>query len=143
MNHGYGKKIFLLTILLFLPFLLFAFEGLSKRAQTADGYNIRLYQIDKNEHPQYYEYYVQLTSNNSEEYFTWCFDNLAEAMEHFNWLKDSKVVYTYTLYGTPITADCRRSWRQYAWEADTSGTYINYWIAKNQRVSYGFQQDWR
>lgn len=143
MNYTFGKKFFLLTILLYLPFSLFAFEGLSKRSQTADGYNIRLYQIDKIEHPQSYEYYVQLTSNNSEEYFTWCFDNLAETMEHFNWLKDIKVVYTYTLYDTPFTADNRKIWRQYAWEADTSGTYINYWIAKTQRVFYGFQQDWR
>ena len=150
MDLGYTKRIrinyksILVIFMFFLSFSTFAFEGLSKQSQTLDGYSIRIYQIDKNEHPNSFEYYVQLTSNNSEEYFTWCFNSLVDSMEHFNWLKDNKVVYTLTFYESPVSLDCRRSWRQYAYDADTAGTYINYWISKKQRLSsYGFQQDWR
>ena len=88
-------KRFLVAICsLFLVSGLFAFEGISKKSYTKDGYSFRLYQIDKSEHPKSYEFYVQLTSNNSEEYFTWCFDNLADAMEHFKWLETIDVVKT-------------------------------------------------
>lgn len=151
-NCGNGLK-YVFIFLLFLVFnnSLFAFEGLSKSASTADGYGFRIYQIDKAKNPDSYEYYVQLTSNNSEEYFTWCFNNLAEAMEHFNWLKDIKVVYhvpEHFLFGVKISAsneDRRNSWRQYAKSAEAIGNYINYWISKTERVldEYGFRSDWR
>lgn len=115
----------------------FQFEGLSKRSHREDWYPIRLYQIDKVEHPKNYEYYVQLTSNNSEVYFTWCFNNLADAMEHFKWLENTKVEGRRILFGIESRYDCRIAWRKYAWNAEPLDSYINYWIEKEE---YGY---WR
>ena len=81
------KKTTLTFILILISASLFAFEGIEKKANTKDGYNFKLYQVDKTEKPKCYEYYVQLTSDDSEEYFIWCFDKLNEAMEHFKWQK--------------------------------------------------------
>ena len=146
-----NKKFFCILLLMIQTGFIFAFEGLSKSSGTADGYSFRLYQIDKAIYTQSYEFYVQLTSNNSEEYFTWCFDNLAEAMEHFNWLKEIKVVYNVpesSFFGIVFpahTEDRKNSWRRYAKEAEPSGNYINYWISKTERVldDNGFRRDWR
>lgn len=86
------KKYILVLIFLSFFWSAFAFEGISKTALSTDGYTVRLYQIDKSVSPDSYEFYVQLKSNNSQEFFTWCFDNLKEAMEHFEWIKTINVV---------------------------------------------------
>lgn len=149
----------------------FAFEGLSKKSYTKDGYAIRVYQIDKSEYPKSYEFYVQLTSNNSEEYFTWCFDNLADTMEHFKWLETVEVVKTEqqrenadaaaaaVLFGLislddakkalskekiiTVKTDKRNDWRTYTKGADQSGSYINYWISKSERKAENQFNSWR
>ena len=161
-------------VLIFLSFCLstFAFEGISKTASSTDGYTVRLYQIDKSVSPDSYEFYVRLKSNNSQEFFTWCFDNLNEAMEHFEWLKTINVVEIkqeregaealgyMVLLGTitlaeaqkqaqklPITTekyDKRKNWRNYSWEADVSSNgYTNYWISKKQILNKNDWSSWR
>ena len=81
-------------ILIFISFFwsAFAFEGISKTGSSTDGYTVRLYQIDISVWPDDYEFYVRLESIDSQEFFTWYFDNLNEAMEHFEWLKTIDVV---------------------------------------------------
>lgn len=168
------KKLFVVLLgLCFINFSLFSFEGISKKSYTKDGYGFQLYQIDKSENPEWYEFYVRLTSNNSEECFTWCFNNLNEAMEHFKWLETVEVVKTEqqienadyyvasVILGqmtleqaqkaaqkekiiTVVKRDNREYWRKYSKEAEPEGTYINYWISKTERVSeFGYQEDWR
>ncbi len=166
------KKILAIICSLFLVSGLFAFEGISKKSYTKDGYGFQLYQIDKSENPDWYEFYVCLTSNNSEEYFTWCFNDLADAMEHFKWLETIEVVkteqyrenaevYTYLVLLGQMTLeeaqkaaqkeklittkiDRREDWRTYAKRAEQSGNYIRYWISKKERVDkYGYQENWR
>lgn len=167
------KKLFVVLLsLCFINFSLLSFEGISKKSYTKDGYAIRVYQIDRSEHPKSYEFYVQLTSNNSEEYFTWCFDNLADTMEHFKWLETVEVVKIeqqrenaeayalFVLLGqmtleqaqkaaqkeeiVTTKYDKRELWREYSKEAEPEGTYIRYWISKTERVNnYGTQESWR
>lgn len=156
------KKYILVLIFLSFVWSAFAFEGISKTASSADGYTVSLYQIDKSVNPDCYEFYVRLKSNNSQEFFTWCFDNLNEAMEHFEWLKTINVVEIkreregaealgyMVLFGTitlaeaqkqaqklPITTkkyDKRKDWRNYSYKAEVSSNgYTNYWISKRQR----------
>lgn len=159
-------------ILIFISFFwsAFAFEGISKVASSTDGYTVRLYQIDKSVNPDQYEFYVQLKSNNSQEFFTWCFDNLNEAMEHFEWLKTINVVEIkreregaealgyMVLFGTITLAeaqkqaqklptkeyDKRKDWRNYSWEATVSSNgYTNYWISKKQILNKNDWSSWR
>ena len=165
------KRFITIIFSLFLISGLFAFEGLSKKSYTKDGYAIRIYQIDKSEYPKSYEFYVQLTSNNSEEYFTWCFDNLADTMEHFKWLETIEVVKTEqqrenadsymaaALLGwmsfeeakkatskekmITIKTDRREDWRTYTKGAEQSGNYINYWISKSERKAENQFNSWR
>ena len=114
------KKRFLILLgLCFISFQIFSFEGINKETTTKDGYSFRLYQIDKSEHPNGYEFYVKLTSNDSEEYFVWCFDKLNEAMTHFKWLETIEVV---------SCSDRREYWRKRSFEAEVEGAYIRYWI---------------
>ena len=154
------KKFLIILLIASLAASAFAFDGFSKKSYTQDGYAIRVYQIDKSEYPKSYEFYVQLTSNNSEEYFTWCFNNLADTMEHFKWLESIEVVkieqlrenadaYAFLVLLGQMTAeqaqkaaqkekiitikhDKREYWRTYAKGADLSGNYVNYWISKSE-----------
>lgn len=151
------KKLLILLGLCFISFSAFSFEGLAKKSSTKDGYGFRLYQIDKSEFPDSYEFYVRLTSNNSEEHFTWCSNSLKEALEQFKWLETINVVYTEQqrenaeiitllfLAGKmtfeqaqnaaqnakiiTVKQDRRKQWRDYSYKAEQSGTYINYWIS--------------
>ena len=124
------KKRFLILLgLCFISFSIFSFEGINKKSSTKDGYSFRLYQIDKSEHPNSFEFYVELTSNNSEEYFVWCFDELNKAMTHFKWLETIEVEYEIELFGSWVSVDKRKSWRKYSNEAEVKNdTYILYWI---------------
>ena len=150
------KKLLILLGLCFISFSVFSFEGIAKKSATKDGYGFQLYQIDKSEFPDSYEFYVRLTSNNSEEYFTWCYDNLKDALEQFKWLETINVVYTeqqrenaeiYALLFLAgkmtfeqaqneaqkrkiitVKQDRRKQWRDSSYKAEQSGTYINYWI---------------
>lgn len=166
------KKYILVLIFLSFFWSAFAFEGISKTALSTDGYTVRLYQIDKSVSPDSYEFYVQLKSNNSQEFFTWCFDNLKETMEHFEWIKTINVVEIeqeregaealgyMVLFGTitltetqkqaqklPITTkkyDKRKNWRIYFYKAEVfSNGYTNYWISKEQILNNNSWSSWR
>lgn len=165
------KKFILVLAMIFMVGSVFAFEGISKKSYTKDGYVFQLYQIDKSENPDWYEFYVRLTSNNSEEYFTWCFNDLADTMEHFKWLETIKVVKTEqqrenadsyaaaVLLGVmsfeeakkaaskekliTVKTDKRKDWRTYTKGAEQSGSYINYWISKSERQAKNKYDSWR
>lgn len=116
------KKLLIMMLMAILTVSSFAFEGFSKESSTEDGYPIKLYQIDKSEHPDSYEFYVRLFSHDSEEVFTWCFNKIADTMEHFKWLETIEVVSSY---------DKRESWRTYTFDSEImSSGAISYWISK-------------
>lgn len=87
------KKYMLFFYYLFVCLItpLFAFEKIEKKSSTKDGYTIELWQIDKEEQPDSYEFYTGLISNNSKEKFIWCFNTLNKAIEKFEDLKDVEV----------------------------------------------------
>lgn len=129
------KRKIVIVLLGLLPFFAFGFEAtlklkLAKEASTVDGYSFALYRIENTDLSQGYEYCVLLTTDDSEEHFTWWFGNLANAMEHFQWLKGQRVVYTANLFGENAQADKRNAWRTYAYTADFMESYINYHIVK-------------
>lgn len=129
------------------------FKGMEKTSKTNDGYIIILYQINKKVSPNSYEYYVNLTSNNTEEYFTWCFNELVDAMVHFRYLEtinvvdDKKEIENSELYKNlslqktiekavliellEESKDKRTSWRKNSYKAvkEDSSNYIRYWIS--------------
>lgn len=83
------KKMLTVFLLIFLNISVFAIEKTSK---TLDNFAFRLYQVDKDSNTYRYEYYVELKSNETEEYFVWSFTGLSSAMVKFKELENIKVV---------------------------------------------------
>lgn len=108
------KKRFLILLgLCFISFSIFSFEGIDKKSTTKDGYDFRLYQIDKSEYSNCFEFYIILTSDNTQKHFVWCYDSLIKATTHFKWLETIDVEY-YDL----INSDVRITWRGQSYRSE-------------------------
>ena len=158
------KRTICVLMTLFILMMSLYGEGISRKSKTKDGYSFELYQINS-------QYFIELTSNNSEECFIWEFDLLNESMEHFKWLEgidvvditlereDAEGLAYLVLFGMisleeaqklaskqPLIekkTDKRDDWRKYSYFADSDDKgYIIYLISKSKRKDE-YKDTWR
>lgn len=84
------KKLF--VVFLSAIFGIFSAFAIEKSSKTLDNFLFKLYQIDSSSNSYRYEYYIELKSSETEEYFVWCSTNLSSAMVKFKELENTEVV---------------------------------------------------